>query len=80
MVLRNDYGFAYELYLPGRLRCSEMIMVLLMNILTRTVNRYIIRTMSAKHALLVRNQTLFITGFHAPPAHKMALSHSKHIL
>ena len=42
--------------------------------------RYIIRTMSAKHALLVRNQTLFITGFHAPPAHKMALSHSKHIL
>jgi len=50
MVLRDDYSFTYE-YTYQDVRCSEMIMVLLINILTRTMNTYIIRTLSTKHAV-----------------------------
>jgi len=52
--------------------CSEMIMVLLINILNRTVNTCIIRTLSTKLALLVTKPYTY----HAPPAHKICSTQS----
>jgi len=56
-----------------------MIMVLLMNILTRTVNTYIIRTLSTKHALLVTKPSTRQDIMLHLHTRYVALSRSKHI-